>query len=60
MKMDTQITQLRGITLKLSPPIERYHQRHCLEAWHINSAHAPLNRNVGFRNRNVETLGREL
>ena len=27
MKMDTQITQLRGITLKLSPPIERYHQR---------------------------------
>ena len=22
----------------------RYHQRLCLEAWHINSAHAPLNR----------------
>ena len=20
----------------------RYHQRFCLEAWHINSAHAPL------------------
>ena len=27
----------------------RCHQRLCLEAWHINSAHAPLNRDdVGF------------
>ena len=25
----------------------RYHQRLCLEAWHINSAHAPLNRDDG-------------
>ena len=25
----------------------RYHQRRCLEAWHINSAHAPLNRGDG-------------
>ena len=25
----------------------RYHQRLCLEAWHINSAHAPLNREDG-------------
>ena len=25
----------------------RYHQRCCLEAWHINSAHAPLNRDEG-------------
>ena len=25
----------------------RCHQRHCLEAWHINSAHAPLNRDDG-------------
>ena len=25
----------------------RYHQRLCLEAWHINSAHAPLNRDGG-------------
>ena len=25
----------------------RYHQRFCLEAWHINSAHAPLNRDDG-------------
>ena len=25
----------------------RYHQRRCLEAWHINSAHAPLNRDDG-------------
>ena len=25
----------------------RYHQRLCLEAWHINSAHAPLNRADG-------------
>ena len=26
---------------------QRYHQRRCLEAWHINSAHAPLNRGDG-------------
>ena len=26
----------------------RYHQRLCLEAWHINSAHAPLNRVVSL------------
>ena len=25
----------------------RYHQRLCLEAWHINFAHAPLNRDDG-------------
>ena len=25
----------------------RYHQRLCLEAWHINSARAPLNRDDG-------------
>ena len=25
----------------------RYHQRLCLEAWHINSAHAPLNHDDG-------------
>ena len=25
----------------------RYHQRLCLEAWYINSAHAPLNRDDG-------------
>ena len=25
----------------------RYHQRLCLEAWHINSPHAPLNRDDG-------------
>ena len=25
----------------------RYHQRLCLEAWHIDSAHAPLNRDNG-------------
>ena len=25
----------------------RYHQRLCLEAWHINSADAPLNRDDG-------------
>ena len=25
----------------------RYHQRLCLEAWHINSVHAPLNRDDG-------------
>ena len=27
--------------------IRRYHQRRCLETWHINSAHAPLNRDDG-------------
>ena len=26
---------------------QRYHQRRCLEAWHINSAHAHLNRDDG-------------
>ena len=26
---------------------QRYHQRRCLEAWHINSTHAPLNRDDG-------------
>lgn len=25
----------------------RYHKRLCLEAWNINSTHAPLNRNNG-------------
>ena len=25
----------------------RYHQRLCLEAWHLNSAHAPLSRDDG-------------
>ena len=25
----------------------RYHQRLCLEAWHINSAYTPLNRDNG-------------
>ena len=32
-----QIARLRG----------RIRQRRCLEAWHINSAHAPLNRDDG-------------
>ena len=27
--------------------ISGYHQHLCLEAWHINSAHAPLNRDDG-------------
>ena len=26
----------------------RYHQIRCLEAWHINGAHAPLNRDDGL------------
>ena len=26
---------------------QRYHQKRCLEAWYINSAHAPLNRDDG-------------
>ena len=43
----------------------RYHQRLCMEAWHINSAHAPLNRDNGdllpdnylhFINRNKRSL----
>ena len=36
----------------------RYHQRCCLEAWHINSARAPLNRDDGGLlldgNRNIK------
>ena len=39
-------TALGGIILKLSTN-GRYHQRFCLEAWHINSAHAPPNRDDG-------------
>ena len=33
----------------------RYHQRFCLEAWHINSAHAPRNhlKHAGFRTRST-------
>ena len=31
---------------KIITPNRRY-QRLCLEAWHINSAHAPLNRDDG-------------
>ena len=42
-----QITRLRGIALKLSPPIDVTIKRRCLEASHINSAHAPLNRDDG-------------
>ena len=26
---------------------KKNHQRLCLEAWHVNSAHAPLNRDDG-------------
>ena len=29
---------------KIITTSRRYHQRHCLEAWHIKSAHAPSNR----------------
>ena len=36
--------QLGGILLKIITTNRRYHQGLCLEAWHINSAHAPLNR----------------
>ena len=39
--------QLGGILLKIITTNRRYHQRLCLEAWHINSAHAPLNRDDG-------------
>ena len=42
-----QITRLRGIALKLSPPIDVTIKRRCLEASHINSAHAHLNRDDG-------------
>ena len=37
------VIQLGGINLKLW----RYHQHLCLEAWDINSAYAPLNRDDG-------------
>ena len=39
--------QLGGILLKIITTNRRYHQRLCLEAWHINSANAPLNRDDG-------------
>ena len=39
--------QLGGILQKIITTNRRYHQRLCLEAWHINSAHAPLNRDDG-------------
>ena len=39
--------QLGGIILKIITTNRRYHQRLCWEAWHINSAHAPLNREDG-------------
>ena len=47
------ITRLRGIKTnhaiawdnsKIITTNRRYHQRRYLQAWHINSAHAPLNR----------------
>lgn len=34
------------IIVKLLPPTCLYHQRP-LEAWHVNSTHAPLNRDYG-------------
>ena len=33
--------------LKIITTNRRYHQRLCVEAWHINSAHASLNRDDG-------------
>ena len=36
-----------GISPKIITTNRRYHQRLCLEAWHINSAHALLNREDG-------------
>ena len=39
---------IRGdLNSKIITTNRRYHQRLCLEAWHINSAHAPLNRDDG-------------
>ena len=40
-----------GVILELSPPngLGTMHQRRCLEAWHINAAHAPLNHDDGGR-----------
>ena len=35
------------VTIHTITANRRYHQRLCLEAWHINSAHAPLNRDDG-------------
>ena len=36
----------RMIPKLLSPTRQRYHQRICLEAWHINSAHIPFIRHL--------------
>ena len=38
---------IRWDNSKIITTNRRYHQRLCLEAWHINSAHAPLNRDDG-------------
>ena len=36
-----------GLTKRQFSTRLKEHQRLCLEAWHINSAHAPLNRDDG-------------
>ena len=38
---------IQGDKSKIIITNRRYHQRLCLEAWHINSVHAPLNRDDG-------------
>ena len=32
---------------KITTTNPRFHQRRCLEAWHINTAYSPLNRDDG-------------
>ena len=41
------VTPVSGDNFRHISPNTRYHQRLSLEAWHINSAHAPLNRDDG-------------
>jgi hypothetical protein len=43
----TPNTRLRGKTLKVITTNNRYGQRLCLEAWHINMSNHALNRDDG-------------
>ena len=44
---EVKITSIGWDNSKIITTNRRYHQRLCLDAWHINSAHAPLNRDDG-------------
>ena len=43
----SQVSQHPACLDQAIQTLKQYHQRRCLEAWHVNSAHAPLNRDDG-------------